>query len=100
MRINKYMSKICNKVPIIVTSVILSMIVSLIITLTVIQPKSDKYSEPINKQQSTETKSCRHDWYVLSTNNDSDTCLVACKKCGELILVDHKNSRIKSVTNE
>lgn len=94
------MSKISNKVPIILTSAILSMIISLIITLTVIQTKSDKYSEPINKQQTTETKSCKHEWYLLTTNADTDASLVSCKKCGELILVDYQNYRIKSVTNE
>lgn len=38
---------------------------------------------------------CPHDWKVIDRDNDWDSSLVTCDKCGEIKLVDYRNHRIK-----
>ena len=38
---------------------------------------------------------CPHNWKVIDRDNDWDSSLVTCDKCGEIKLVDYRNHRIK-----
>ena len=38
---------------------------------------------------------CLHNWKVIDRDNDWDSSLVTCDKCGEIKLVDYRNHRIK-----
>ena len=38
---------------------------------------------------------CPHNWKVIDRDNDWNSSLVTCDKCGEIKLVDYRNHRIK-----
>lgn len=43
----------------------------------------------------TDAEPCSHDWTVLDENDDYYSALVNCKKCGELVIIDYRNHRMK-----